>query len=98
MSKKAILDANVDSRRLSVWHEEDGKRIIESRQDCEGIVKAAKALSELPHSKDFKPVAFVPETVLNRAFVEGWFHDKAKWRQWINDPENRDFRITQGRL
>jgi hypothetical protein len=98
MAKSARLDANPESRRITVYHEEDGKTFVETRQDCEGIVNAAKAMSELPHDRELKPVALIPEAVLNRAFIEGWFHDQAAWRRWANDPDNRDFRITTGRL
>jgi hypothetical protein len=55
-------------------------------------------MSDMPHDKDFKPVAFIPDEVLNQAMLEGWFHDQARWRRWANDPDNQAFRITQGRL
>lgn len=98
MAKRAILDANTDSRRLTWYAEEDGRKFIQTQQDCEGIVKAAKAMSDMPHSKDFKPVALIPQEVLNQAFIEGWFEDPIAWKRWANDPANRDFRITTGRV
>ena len=98
MAKKAILDADPVSGRVKWYAEEDGQKYIVTRQDCDGIVKAAKAMSEMPHSKDFKPVALIPEEVLNRAYLEGWFHDKQAWKRWANDPDNRAFRITEGRV
>ena len=99
MAKRAVLDIDPFTRRKITYAEEDGVKYIETKQDCEGIVAAAKAMSELPHNdKSFKPVALIPDEVLNRAMLEGWFHDKAKWRQWVNDPDNARFRITAGRL
>jgi hypothetical protein len=97
VSKKALLDAVPESRRLTILHEEDGRQFIESRQDCSGIVKAAKAMAELPKGENFRLAALVPETVLNQAFTEGWFHDDNAWKRWMNDPQNRDFRVWDGR-
>jgi len=98
MAKRANLDLNPVTRRVTEYAEEDGKQYIVTKQDCEGIVEAAKLMSEMPQSKDFRLVAVIPEEVLNQAMLEGWFHDKARWRQWANDPDNRAFRVTQGRL
>jgi hypothetical protein len=98
MAKEALLDFDPLTRRKTEYAEEDGKTYIVTRQDCEGIVEAAKALSELPQGKDFKHVAIIPQEVLNQAFLEGWFHDKDRWRKWANDPDNRDFRVSGGRL
>lgn len=98
MAKKALLDADTSSRRMTIYAEEDGRKFIETKQDCEGIVEAAKIMSDMPHSKDFKPVALIPQEVLNQAFLEGWFEDKERWKRWANDPDNRDFRIVGGRV
>lgn len=99
MAKKALIDFDPFTRRKTIYAEEDGQTFIETKQDCEGIVAAAKAMSELSHTdKSMKPVAFIPMEVLNKAYIEGWFDDKDRWRSWVNDPDNRDFRITTGRL
>ena len=48
--------------------------------------------------KDFRHAAFVPESELNRAFAEGWFHDAKAWKRWANDPANACYRTWKGRL
>ena len=98
MAKKAILDALPDARRITIMHEHEGKHLVESRQDCTHIVEAAKILSEQAPGKDFRLAAVIPETVLNQAMLEGWFHDKAAWNRWANDPNNADLRVWKGRL
>jgi hypothetical protein len=99
MANKATLEFDPLRRRKVSYVEEGDERYIVTEQDCKGVVAAAKAMSELPHNdKSLKPVALIPEEVLNQSMLEGWFHDKAKWRAWANDPDNRAFRITQGRL
>lgn len=98
MSKSALLGMVEDSRRKIIYHEEDGKKFIEQRQDVEHIVEAAKVLSNEPPGKDFRRVALIPESELNRAFLEGWFHDAEAWKRWANDPGNRAYRTWEGRL
>ena len=99
MSLKALLGAYADERRKEIFHaHEDGGYSIETRQDCSHIVQAARVLADEPPGKDFRHVGFIPDAVMNAAFREGWIHDKAKWKQWFNDPENRAFRTWQGRL
>lgn len=98
MSKSALLDAFEDSRRKVIYHEEDGKTFVETRQDVDPIIRAAKVISELPPDKDFRHAAYVPEAVLNQAFVEGWFHDEAAWKKWLNDPVNECYRTWKGRM
>lgn len=98
MSKSALLEITPDSRRKLVYHEEDGKTFVETRQDVSGIIAAAKIIADQPPGKDFRHAAFVPDAVLNRAFNEGWFHDPQAWKRWANDPANECYRTWKGRL
>lgn len=98
MSKSALLDAVADARRQTILHEEDGRAWIESRQDVAPIIAAARIVAELPPDKDFRHAAYIPESELNRAFTEGWFHDRAAWKRWANDPANACYRTWPGRL
>ena len=93
MSKSALLDIVPDSRRKTIYHEEDGKTYIESRQDCTHIVAAAKVLAEIPPSKEdgWRFLGLIPETVMNQAMIEGWFHDQKAWRAWLNNADNKAF-------
>lgn len=89
MSKKALLDFVADSRRTTIYHEQDGKTFIETRQDVAPIIKAAKEIQELPKNKEMTLVRLIPEAVLNRSYIEGWFHDDKAWRRWANGPEGK---------
>lgn len=71
---------------------------IETVQDCQSIVDAAKEISEHTPGKDMRHVAKIPEFVLAQAMREGWLHDKKKWRDWANNPDNAAFRTWKGRL
>lgn len=96
--KSALLDILPDVRRKTILHEQDGKQWIETRQDVEPIIKAAKILAEQQPGKDFRHAAYIPESELNRAFTEGWFHDPKAWKRWANDPANACYRSWPGRL
>ena len=98
MSKSALLDFLPDARRASIYHEEDGKTFIETRQDVAPIIQAAKDMWADNPPKDFRRVALIPEAVLNQSYIEGWFGDEAAWRKWANDPANRDFRTCAGTI
>ena len=98
MSRSVLIDLVPDARRKTILHEEDGRQWIETRQDVAPIVAAARLLAEAPPGRDFRHAAFVPESELNRAFVEGWFHDPAAWKRWANDPANAGYRTWNGRL
>ena len=98
MSKSALLDLVPEARRRIVYHEQEGRTLIETRQDVEPILDAAKLLADEVPGKDFRHAAFIPDVVLEQAFREGWFHDPAAWKRWANDPANARFRTWAGRL
>lgn len=98
MARTGLLDADPFGRRKTLFHEEDGIYRIETRQDVSHIVEAAKVMADQAPGKDFRHVAFIPEEVLNQAFLEGWYHDKAAWRKWANEADNKQFRTWSGRL
>ena len=72
--------------------------IPETVQECEPIIERAKFLSEQTPGKDLRHVGFIPGIVWDQACREGWQNDKAKWKQWLNDPANRAFRTWPGRV
>lgn len=98
MARSTLFDVDTEARRKLIHHEEDGQQYFEMRQDVSGIIEAAKIVADQPPGKDFRHVAFVPDSELNRAFVEGWFHDRAAWKKWLNDPANREYRTWKGRI
>jgi len=67
--------------------------------DCEPIVEQNKAERERQTGKEtFRKVASVPVHVVEQAMREGWFHDDKAWARWLNDGDNRDFRVHEGRV
>jgi hypothetical protein len=92
-AKKGLLGFDADKRRETIFHIEDGKTFVETRQDCQHIVDAAKVLADEPPdpSTGLRFIGYIPDTVWNQAVAEGWIGDKERWRQWMQDPDNRAF-------
>jgi hypothetical protein len=97
MSIADLLSFMPDECRKVIRHTEDGVTRVETRQEVSHIIDAAKMLADETPGKDFRHMAYVPKTVLDQAFNEGWFHDKAAWKRWLNAPENQCFRTWKGR-
>jgi hypothetical protein len=98
MSIKALLEAVPEERRKLIFHAEDGVHRIETRQDVEPIIAAAKEMWCDNPPMDMRRVSLIPKTVLDQAFNDGWFHDPAAWKRWANDPVNACYRTTKGTI
>jgi len=91
MARSSLLDTIGESRRITVLHEEDGKNYIESKQDCEPLIEWMSQRRDRPQDPEFHLIGIIPETVLNQAFLEGWFHDVKAWKKWLNDNDKLRF-------
>ena len=98
MSKSALLDLMPDTRRKIIYHEEDGKTYVETKQEVSHIIAAAKIMADEKPGKDFRHVAYVPDEVINQSMLDGWFHDPVAWKKWLNDPQNEALRTWKGRV
>ena len=102
MSNKALLANYMDDYLAPAkvyYHElEDGIVAVERRQDVEGLVELAKNLKDIPPGREFRLVGFIPDSVLDEALAQGWIHDKKRLKRWLNDPDNRKFRVWEGNV
>ena len=99
--RKYLYQADGTVARVLHARPEDpfGDFAIETIEDVEPIIDSVKTLRDEQDKKaHMRHVARVPVTVVERAMREGWFHDQAKWDQWLNDPQNKDFRVWEGRV
>lgn len=65
--------------------------------DCTSLVETNKALREAQTGKEtFRLIGRIPVTLYEKAVREGWAADEAKWTAWLNDPDNRMFRVWEG--
>ncbi len=88
MSKAALLSYDTQSRRKTIYHEQDGKTFVEMRQDFGPALKLASMLAEEPPSKEdgWRFLGMIP---FDQAVLEGWVHDEKKIRAFLNDRDNR---------
>jgi len=98
MSLKEIYAADGSIVRTVITDDAEGTVTHVMAQDCEPVIAAAAARRELPMDKELRPVAEVPMVVIERAMREGWINDQAAWRRWLNDSDNRAFRVWGGRI
>lgn len=100
-NKSRLLDAYGYSREV-MHFDQDGTVFIEELHDVEPTMELAKQASEIMDGKKIDGMrleAMVPQHELNRAFREGWFHDRDAWKRWANDPSNKLFRVEHhGRI
>ena len=104
MSKETYFyDGEVTRSMISGGHQ-DTLVHAHTQQDVEPVANLANLAREdnevIGHrkSRNMIPVAEVPMIIYEQAFREGWHNDKKKWRQWLNNPDNKIFRITDGRM
>ena len=90
MAKRTLIDSK--SGFMSEFATEDEKNIYHSSQNVQPILDSVKNLSHGEQSKELKHVAEVPMVIYQKAIREGWANDKAKWKKWLNDPNNKLFR------
>lgn len=94
-----------------VYHEQDGVRrtsivddenpdrlIVLTEVDMDGVIESNKIARELhPTNSTNKLVAKgVPMTVVEKSIHEQW--DDNDWKKWLNDPDNKLFRVWEGRV
>ena len=69
-------------------------------ENVDPLVKLCKEQRDMGVNRksSMRPVAHVPETVVMASMREGWFHDTKRWKQWVNDRDNKAFRCSEGRF
>jgi len=90
-----------EGRITEIAHLDGDDLHIETIEDCEPLVREASRLADViadSPPKDFRLAVVVPHYVMDRAYREGWFHDKEAWKRWMNDGENARFRVWKGRM
>jgi len=97
MSRKQLLDI-IGDRTQYVIHDEErpDDLIVETVYNHDRALEAAKLISELPPSKEFRHAAVIPPDVLDRSIREQWV--STDWKKWANNSDNRNFRTWAGRL
>lgn len=89
-TSKVVSDASDHGQRATVV----------TQQNVDPILRHVRAMKENDANmkRELRPVAEVPMAIVERAMIEGWYNDPAAWKKWLNDPDNKAFRIWEGRV
>ena len=68
-----------------------------TEQNVEPLIDIAKAQSELKPDKDMRLVGHIPLVIYNQMMRDGSFNDPAAIKKWLNNPDNKCFRVAPGR-
>lgn len=97
-TRRTIIDHKTGLK--SEFITEDEKHIAHTTQDVQPVIEHVKNLKHntIRPGKDLRHVAEVPMVIYQKALREGWSKDSAKWKKWLNDPDNKVFRTWQGKV
>lgn len=92
---------NRDGVKRTLIHDDANRHQIRihTQVEMDSVLASIEMEKNLPVTNPRSPnklVARVPMTIYEQAHHEGW--DEAKWKQWLNDPDNKAFRIWPGRV
>jgi hypothetical protein len=86
-----------------IFHYDDGRVTLETRQDVEDLVEYTKAVNNLhdertPWKGDLHRVASIPMNVFMELQKKGIVDDEKAFKEWLNDRDYRVFRTRPGRV
>ena len=97
--RKVIYQDDGAVKRTMVWEDDEPETVhVYTEQDLTQAIENNKILADLhPRRSTNKVVARgVPVSVYEKSILEGW--DSKDWAKWLDDPDNRAFRVWQGRV
>lgn len=108
MSKKIPIENTGITKTILHSDDSEGKIHIETTQDVQPVLEENKIRRNLGEfhnkKKDWYHAASIPLVVVEQLVKKGIMHphgavkDKARFKKWVNDPDNRAFRIWQGNV
>lgn len=90
--RRTLVEDTEKPGQVKVHTQVDLDEILKGiERDREGVVKSVNG-----HIPTNRHVARIPLTIYEQSVHEQW--DEAKWKSWLNDPQNSPFRVWQGRV
>lgn len=74
---------------------------IQTTEDLEPLIQHCQQAREnlRPRGqRDMVPVAEIPLSVVEKMMADGSWDDDKALKRWLNDPDNRCFRIWEGKV
>lgn len=79
----------------------DNNLIVEHSQDVEAILKNNRGLRNeglgMFKSGNGRRVASIPLVIYHKLMKDGIANDPARFKRWLNDPDNQAFRTSTGK-
>jgi hypothetical protein len=102
---KQLFDVNPDKGITRTWHfnPDTEETTIQTSQDVTAVVEANKRDFAAIDNKanwqgEWHHVASIPESLYYKLKAEGKLDDQAYMKKWLNDPDNRFFRVRPGQV
>ena len=97
--KTVHTDAHDEHRAVEVMTE-DVSPLIELARSAAIARRMSrrKYEGEMEKSLDAKLVGFIPDFQVEKMMRDGSWNDPLALKRWLNDPQNKDFRVWQGRV
>ena len=102
---KKILDVSPDKAITRTWHfnPDTEETTIQTTQDVTAVIEANKrdfaAIDNKANWKgEWHHVASIPESLYYKLKAEGKLDDQAYMKKFLNDPDNRFFRVRPGQV
>ena len=102
---KRILDVSPDKGITRTWHynSDTDEATIQTSQNVTDVIEANKRDFAAIDNKanwqgEWHHVASIPETLYYKLKAEGKLDDEAYMKKWLNDPDNRFFRVRPGQV
>ena len=102
---KRILDVSPDTGITRTWHynSDTDEAPLQTSQDVTDVIEANKRDFAAIDNKanwtgEWHHVASIPETLYYKLKAEGKLDDQAYMKKFLNDPDNRFFRVRPGQV
>lgn len=102
---KKILDVSPDKAITRTWHfnPDTEETTIQTTQDVTAVIEANKRDFAAIDNKanwtgEWHHVASIPEALYYKLKAEGKIDDPVYMKKWLNDADNRFFRVRPGQV
>jgi len=94
---KSFVYQHRDGVKRTMHVEDENKFHISTEVQLDAVLESIKRdRDNLKAGATDKIVARVPMTIYEQSVREQW--DEDDWKRWLNDPDNRCFRVWEGRV
>jgi hypothetical protein len=102
MVKETEIAAHINGVNYETSFEDGGTRIVVKKtQNVQPIIDAnTRQRNDFngTHGREFVKAASIPNIQVEKLMKKGIWQDPARLKAWLNDPDNRAFRTSTGKV